>query len=98
MRQEEKIASYMVTEYMLVIRNRLCLSEISKKKKKKKKERERPREKSGSPPPLGRVLLHDYSGPIVFPTYTTTASLSDLLGTKVLCNTALTWGAVKNRG
>ena len=92
MRKEEKISSYMVTKYMPVIRNRLCLSEISKKKKK------REREKSGSPPPLGRVLLHDYSGPIVFPTYTTTASLSDLLGTKVLCNTALTWGAVKNRG
>jgi len=93
LRQEEKISSYMVTEYMLVIRNRLCLSEISKKKKK-----EREREKSGSPPPLGRVLLHDYSGPIIFPTYTTTASLSDLLGTKILCNTALTCGAVKNRG
>ena len=38
MRQEEKISSYMVTKYMLVIRNRLCLSEILKKKKK---ERER---------------------------------------------------------
>ena len=67
-----------------------CQSEISKKKKKER-EREREREKSDSPLPLGRVLHHDYPGPIIFPTYTTITSLPDLLGTRVLCNTALTW-------
>lgn len=51
-----------------------------------------------SPSLLSARVLPDYPWPFIFPTYYITISLLNFLETRILCNAALTWGAVSKQG